>query len=141
MSETKTGRNLWSKKLFLRMLVGYLLVPWLPSVLMMAWAARGRVPLEDWLGIGVIYEVVGLAAMLGLGTPLLFCYLRLGWTGFLPFMAAGGLCAGITSYAFLRHDRDLFMVGFFTVSGLVCGLFFRAVLFGFRRYPSVARSV
>ncbi len=89
--------------------------------------------LGNWLGIVLIYGVFGFAAMLALGTPLLFCYLRLGWTGFLPFMAGGGVCAGITSWALLRRSHDLGMVEFFTVTGIISGLLFRVILFGIQR--------
>jgi hypothetical protein len=89
-------------------------------------------PVGDWLGIFLLYGGFGLAAMIVLGTPLLFCYLRLGWTGFLPFMAGGGVCAGITSYAILRGDPNLRSVELFTITGIVSGMFFRMILFGLR---------
>ena len=95
-------------------------------------------PPPDWMGIVILYYVFGFAAMLVLGTPLLFFYLKLGWTNFLAFIVGGGLCAAITSYAMTPTPQDLGLVLFFTFTGLVSGFVFRLTLFGFQQQlPSV----
>jgi len=125
--------RLQSKDFFLRLLVSYFLIPLIPpALLLLRTPGVSRMAFGDWLGIVLIYAAFGLAVMLVLGTPLLFCYSRLGWTGFLPFMAGGGVCAGITSYAVLRGGRNTGLIGFFAVAGILSGLFFRLILFGLR---------
>ena len=128
----------WRSKSFLvRLLVSYALIPFIPPFLMLSrMPGVVHISFGDWLGIVVLYGVFGLGAMLALGTPLLFCYLRLGWTGFLPFMAGGGACAGITSYAFLRGGREVSLIEFLIVAGIISGALFRAILFGLWRHPS-----
>jgi hypothetical protein len=124
-----------------RLLLSLLLVPLVPpGLLLLSMRGTGRMTFGDWMGIGLLYGAFGLAALLALGMPLLIVWLRLGWTGFLPFMAGGGLCAGVTSYAVLRGVRDPGMVGFFTVTGIVSGLVFRLLLFGTRRNPAAGES-
>ena len=97
--------------------------------------------LGDWLGIVVIYGALGFAALFGLGTPLLFCYLRLGWTGFIAFMAGGGLCAGVTAYALSGQQKGLSEAALFTISGVISGLFFRIILFGFGQHSFAISNV
>jgi hypothetical protein len=132
----------WQRKGFLlRVLLSYVVIPVIPPVLLLA-RTRGssHIAFGDWLGILLLYSVFGFAAMVVLGTPLLFFYLRLGWTGFLAFMAGGGLCAAITSYAVLRGQRDLSLVEFFAIAGIIAGLLFRVILFGIRRQIAAAES-
>ncbi len=112
-----------------------MLVPLIPPVLLVLMTARRGgwvIAFGDWPGI-VFLGIFGFAAMIALGTPLLFCYLRLGWTGFVPFMAGGGICAGITSYAVLhRGPNTAIGVEYFIIPGIVAGAFFRMILFGFQ---------
>ena len=106
------------------------MVPSVPPAFLLL-SARGHGH-SDWFGLFLLYGLFGLAAMLVLGTPLLFCYLRLGWTGFLSFMAAGGFCAGLTAYAMGGSKQDLEMVAFFATTGIISGSVFRIILFGFK---------
>jgi hypothetical protein len=123
----------WRRQGFLlRLLVSYFVIPAVPPVVMLVtMQGSGRMGFGDWMGIVLLYGIFGFAAMVALGTPLLLCFLRLGWTGFVPFITGGGLCAGTTSYAVLRggHWGE---VELFTITGLVSGLFFQMILFGFR---------
>lgn len=128
----------WTWKFALRLLASYVVIPLVPGGLL-ALSTRGSA--GDLLGIVYIYAIFGFGAMAVLGTPLLLVYLRLGWTGFLPFIAAGGVCAGITAYIIRRASQGLGMVSFFTVSGLIAGLLFRAMLFGFRQQPASERRL
>jgi hypothetical protein len=91
----------------------------------------------DWLGIFLLYGVFGFAAMLVLGIPLLFCFLRFGWTGFIPFMLAGGALAWLTSFAVLGGGHNLPLVELFGLAGILSGFCFRLILFGFR-HPTTA---
>lgn len=121
----------WSKKLFLRLALSYLLVPLVPPVLLLLSMGQGRpIAFNDRMGFVYIYGFFGLATMIGLGAPLLLLYLRLGWTGFLPFLVGGGLCAGITAFALRGPSASWGMVMFFTGTGILAGLLFRLILFG-----------
>lgn len=115
-------------------MVAYLLLPFVPPILLLSrsWPST-HLTFVDSIGIVLLYAVFGFAALLFLGTPLLFLYLRLGWTGFLPFMAGGGICAAVTSYAVLRNGRNGPLIEFLTIAGIVCGLLLRLILFGFRQ--------
>lgn len=125
----------WTKAFYWRLLASYFVIPLIPPALLLL-SMRGA--FSDWLGIVYIYGIFGVAAMVALGTPLLLCYLRVGWTGFLPFLAGGGLCAGITAYTLLNTSRDLRLMGFFTFTGIIAGLLFRVILFGFHPQPRPA---
>jgi len=91
----------FSKGLFGRLILSYFVVPFISSVLLLIKSFDRRTGIADWLGLVLLFGIFGLAAMLILGTPLVFCYLRLGWTGFLPFLLGGGICAAITARVFL----------------------------------------
>lgn len=117
-----------SRSFLLRVLLGYLLIPLIPPTLLLL-ATRGE-PSSDWQGVILIYGVFGLAAMLVLGSPLLFVFLRMGWTGFVHFMSGAALCAFITSYAVLHGRHDQPMIAFFTITGVISGFCFRIILFG-----------
>jgi hypothetical protein len=133
MTEKQPDRAWQSEGFIVRLLISYFVIPLIPPVLLLLSNRGFGMPVRDWLGIVLIYGVFGFAAMLLLGTPLLFCYLRLGWAGFLPFMAGGGVCAAITTYAVQRGGHNLGLAGFFAIAGAVSGLFFRMMLFGLRR--------
>lgn len=131
MSEKAPRRVLWSKKLVRRLLLSYALVPFIPPVLLLGRAVWHMNP-GDSLGILILYWIFGLGAMAVFGTPLLFVYLRLGWTGFLPFLAGGGGCAAITA-ALLSGPHGKGMIETFGALGAVSGIFFRVLLFGIRK--------
>jgi hypothetical protein len=133
MTRTRSSFR-WTKSFFLRLLASYIVIPLVPGSLL-ALGTRGAG--GYWLAFVYIYGIFGLAAMVVLGTPLLFVYLRLGWTGFVPFMAAGGACAGITAFALGPPRGGTQGVIFFAITGLIAGLFFRVTLFGFRRQPAL----
>jgi hypothetical protein len=116
-------------------LLGYLLIPLIPPMLLMLATRGGPNLLSDRLGVILIYGVFGLAAMLVLGLPLLFVFLRMGWNGFVHFMSGAALCAFITSYAVLHGHHDQPMIAFFTITGLIAGFCFRIILFGFDPVP------
>jgi hypothetical protein len=128
-------RILPSRSFLLRVLLGYLLIPLIPPILLMLATQGGPNLLSDRLGVILVYGVFGLAAMLMLGSPLLFVFLRRVWTGFVNFMCGAALCAFITSYAMLRGQHNQPMIAFFTVTGLVSGFGFRIILFGFDPVP------
>lgn len=112
------------KGLALRLVMSYLLVPLVPPL------ALGLSMSHLDPALTLIYFPFGFAAIVVLGTPLLFCFLRLGWTGFFPFMMAGGFCAGITAY--LARPSP---VGLFAQTGIMSGLVFRIILLGIREEP------
>lgn len=121
----------WSKGFFLRLALSYVLVPLVPPVLLLlSMGLGGPMASNDRLAFVCIYGLFGLATMIGLGAPLLLLYLRLGWTGFLPFLAGGSVCAAITSYALRGPSSGWGMVPFFTGTGALAGLLFRLILFG-----------
>lgn len=127
-------RAFWKdKNAVRRLVVAYLVLPFVPPILLLlrSWPST-PLAFGDAIGIVLLYAAFGFAALLFLGAPLLLLYLRLGWTGFLPFMLAGGVCAAVTSYAVLRGVRNWPLVEFFIVAGIVCGLLFRLILFGSR---------
>jgi hypothetical protein len=128
-------RSPWqSSRFYSRLLLSYCLVPLVPGLYLMLSNHRVfALPLELWASSIVIYGIFGLAAVVVLGTPLLFLFIRLGWTGLFPFMAAGGACAAATSYAVLSGGHDLGMVYIFTKAGMVAGLLFRLILFGWKQ--------
>ena len=97
---------------------------------MITWSGAWRLPLGDSLGILLLYEVIGAVAMIILGTPLFWIYKKLGWTGWVPFMLGGGICATVTSALFLFTSHQFSQVPFFTVLGIGCGFVFRLVLYG-----------
>jgi len=97
---------------------------------------------NDRLAFVCIYGLFGLATMIGLGAPLLLLYLRLGWTGFVPFLAGGGLCAGITAYALRGPSNGWGQVLFFAGTGILAGVLFRLILFGLKPHaPASMRSL
>jgi len=117
-----------------RLLLAYVSIPFVPPFLLLFWSwPHSHLALADSAGIVLLYAVFGFASLLILGTPLLFCYFRLGWTGFVPFMAAGGFCAGLTSYLVLKGSRNFPLIEFFGIAGVLAGFFFRLILFGIRR--------
>jgi len=126
-------RLLPSRSFLLRLLLGYLLIPPIPPILLLL-AERGASN-SEWQGVILIYGVFGLAAMLVLGSPLLFVFLRMGWTGFVHFMSGAALCAFITSFAMLRGQHNQPIIAFFTITGVISGLCFRIILFGFDPVP------
>jgi hypothetical protein len=96
---------LWRTKRFLfRLLASYFLVPLVPSLLMQIHMQH----VSSFLVL--LYYFIGLIAMIALGTPLLFCFLQLSWSGFIPFLVGAGVCAGITSVGLLGPSPDLFQV-------------------------------
>lgn len=111
-----------------------MLLPFVPPILLLlrSWPFA-HLAFADAIGIVLLYAAFGFAALLFFGTPLLLLYLRLGWTGFPPFMVGGGVCAAVTSCAALRSVHNWPLVEFFTIAGIVCGLLFRLIVFGFRR--------
>jgi len=127
------------KVFFLRLALSLLLVPLAPPALLLLSNARTGAPLpfHDALGIFLIYGAFGLLAMVVLGMPLLFCLIRMGRTGFLPFIAGGAFCAGVVALAMLRAAKGLSLVPFFIGAGAVSGLVFRVILFGVRADRSV----
>ena len=127
----------WRTKGFLRrLLASYFLIPLVPPILLLSRTRGfGHTAPGDWAGIVALYFVLGFAAMILLGTPLLACYIRLGWTGFLSFMAGGGICAALTTYLALRGDQNLGLIQIFTVAGIISGGLFRLILFGLSRHP------
>ena len=129
------ARAFWKNKSAVRRLVAaYVVLPFVPPSLLLSWSwPFAHLSFGDAIGIVLLYAAFGLAAMLFLGAPLLFLYLRLGWTGFPPFMVGGGLCAALTSYVVLRNVRNWPFLEFFVVAGIFCGLLFRLIVFGFRR--------
>ncbi len=133
MTERQTGNSWRHKNFLLRLLASYLVIPIVPPVLLLLVTRSSEMPLSYWLGIVVIHGIFGFAAMVLLGTPLLFFFLRLHWTGFVPFMAGGGLCAGITSYTVLRGGGSQNMVVIFTLFGGISGALFRMTLFSLKR--------
>ncbi len=126
----------------LRIILAYLLVPLMPPVVMLTCSgAWWRMSLGDWLGILMLYALIGFLAMLVLGTPMLILYQRQRWTGWGAFAVGGGLCAAITSAVFLHQSRDAYQLLYFTVLGILAGLLFRTILFGFRLGHPFLRSV
>ena len=121
-----------------RVILAYLVVPLVPPVLMLVWSGAWRMRFGDWLGILLLYEVIGLLAMIVLGVPLLLLYKWRGWTGWGAFMLAGGACAALTSAMFLFTSRNLAQVPFFTTLGIVAGVVFRLVLYGASSSPRSA---
>jgi hypothetical protein len=124
----------WRRDGFLaRLLASYFVIPIVPPVLLLLMThGSSQMPLNLWLGEIGLYGIFGFAAMVALGTPLLLLFMRLDWTGFVPFMAGGGFCAGVTSYMVLRTGHDQNMVAIFTLFGIISGALFRLILFGLR---------
>ncbi len=120
----------WTKAFCLRLLASYVVIPLIPGCLL-ALIPRGAA--GDWLGFVYIYGIFALAAMVGMGTPMLFVYLRLGWTSFLPFMAASAVCSGITAFVLAAPHQELQTVIFFGTIGRIAGAVFRLILFGVRK--------
>jgi hypothetical protein len=127
----------WRTKGFLRrLLVSYFLIPLVPPILLLLRTRGfGHMALADWVGIVALYYALGFAAIILLGTPLLVGYIRLGWTGFLSFMAGGGICAAATTYVALHGNWNLGLIQVFTVAGIISGGLFRLILFGVSRHP------
>jgi hypothetical protein len=102
-------------------------------IFMMIRGARAM-SLGDWAGIVLLYILVGFAAMIVFGTPLVYLYSRLNWTGFFGVIAGGGLCAALT-YTLVMRRQITYLFPFFTIFGVVEGLVFRLILFGTRLRP------
>jgi hypothetical protein len=131
MARPPTRISSLGRGFFLRLLLGYCVIPLIPPLLLLFSLRADPRSGGEWQGAILIYGLFGLAAMVVLGSPLLFCFIRLGWTGFAAFTAGGGICAGITSYAVLRGSHNLPMIAFFGATGVISGLCFRMILFGF----------
>ncbi len=132
------------REFILRLFLAYFAVPLTGPALfvLQALCFGGRVSFRDALGVVLIYGVFGFVAMLVLGSPLLFLYSRLQWTGFPAFIGGGAFCAALM-YSLVARDRFApapFV--FFTLFGVVEGLALRLMLFGFsaRRERDTERS-
>ena len=121
-----------SREFLLRLALAYVIVPPSAPVLLIAWTLLGQaVRPADAAGIVLIYSFFSLAAMLAGGLPLLALYLWRGWTGYLAFAGGAAACAAATYLLVagpMQHQLWLF-----TLFGVVEGLLFRVVLFGFGR--------
>lgn len=98
--------------------------------------AMRHLALWDAFGFIVIYSMFCYAAMLVFGSPLLYLYKRLNWTGFLAFAAGGALCAAVTqmiAWAPVLPKHDFV---FLTLCGVVEGLVLRLILFGIALHPA-----
>lgn len=73
----------------------------------------------------------GSPAMIFVGIPLLYIYLRRGWTGFLPFLIGGGVCGIAIFGALLSTPLYPVVLRMYAACGLVGGALFRILLFGF----------
>jgi hypothetical protein len=114
-----------------RTVVGYLLTPLVPPMILLAGAQK--LPFWDAAGIIVLYWVFGFASIVVLGTPLLLLYRRLGWTGYVSFSIGGGVCAAITSSLVMRGMDGAGIIAMWAFTGAASGLVLRMTLFGFRR--------
>jgi len=129
----------FSKGLFGRLILSYFVVPFAtaaPALIVVKFVDR-RIGIADLFWWVVPLGIFGFGTMVVLGTPFLFCYFRLGWTGFWPFVLGGGICAAITARIFLQGDPVLLLL-YFALQGMVAGAAFRAILFGFRRKAGAA---
>lgn len=121
-----------SREFLLRLALAYVIVPPSAPVLLIAWTLLGQaVRPADAAGIVLIYSFFSLAAMVAGGLPLLALYLWRGWTGYLAFAGGAAACAAATyllAAGPMQHQLWLF-----TLFGVVEGLLFRVVLFGFGR--------
>jgi hypothetical protein len=93
-----------------------------------------HVSFHDWIEMLLFLPLVALfgsPAMIFLGMPLLCLYLRWGMTGFLPFMIGGGVCSTAVFAAILRGATQPEMLLMDTLCGVVGGMVFRVILFGF----------
>lgn len=90
---------------------------------------------QDRLGIlafAPFNDIIGTPAMIILGIPLLYLYLLFGLTGYIPFMIGGAGCVLAVFNAITPGPVQPAMSAINGVSGAICGLVFRVILFGFR---------
>lgn len=121
-----------SRKFLLRLALAYVVVPPSAPLLLAMWISMGRPQsTADLTGIVLIYSIFSLAAMVVGGLPLLALYLWRGWTGYLAFAGGAAACAAATYLSFAGPGQNQLWV--FTLCGVVEGVLFRVVLFGFRR--------
>jgi hypothetical protein len=113
-----------SGQFMLRLALAYLVVPW-------SGPALSLLVMHGGAGVMPIYALFSFAAMVLPGLPLLYLYARLGWTGFVPFIAGGALCAAATYALVMRGTpSDPAMFVFFTLFGVVEGAALRLILYG-----------
>ncbi len=89
--------------------------------------------LNDYLGNLMLYGTFTCFAMVILGLPLLWLYLRLNQRSFLAFAFGGGLCAIPPALVGSGRPTQLSTLMFYFVIGVIAGLTFRLILFGVRR--------
>jgi hypothetical protein len=135
-NETRTvphRHSSWNWKdrpLRLRLALTYILVPLSAPLCMVLLMIRGEraMSLGDWGGIVLLYTFFGFAAMIVFGTPLIYVYSRLNWTGFFAFIAGGAVCAALT-YTLVMRGHITSQFPFFTMFGVVEGFVLRLILF------------
>ena len=121
-----------------RLLGCYVLVPFVPSILLFLRTPRGVIccSVIGW-EIFLFIWCLRLRRYADIGNvPVLFGF-PFGSAGpdLFAFMGAGAVFAGLTSYAVLRGGPNLQLIEFFVVAGIVCGFCFRLILFGVGRQP------
>jgi hypothetical protein len=84
-----------------------------------------------------LWGPIGLAAMLVLGSPLLFLSIRYQWAGFLAYMAAGAFVPGSFPAPFCAMSTSSVSQDSALLTGVVSGLVLRLILFGYR---AIARA-
>lgn len=127
----------WNDRRFwVRLVFAYILVPPIAPFLLIA--SMRYNDLDHRLQIAYLYWLFCLAAMTILGAPLSYVYSRRGWSSFAAFMLGGAVCASTTVIVMYRGRIDVDQLKLFTTFGVVEGLIFRLVLFGFSADPSTS---
>jgi hypothetical protein len=133
VNQPHSSWNWKDKRLIHRLALAYFLVPVSAPILMVLLSMRGArlMSFPDWAGSVLLYGIFSFAAMVVFGTPLMYLYSRLNWTGFVAFIAGGAACALVTDILVMQ-GKITDQLAFFAMFGVVEGLVFRLILFGVR---------
>jgi hypothetical protein len=117
-----------------RLLLAFFVIPLLVPVLLAMGTRHGdgsRSGLNDYLSSLLLVGPVTFAAMVVLGLPLLFVFLRFDLTSLVAFGLGGGVCAVMTG-AIMGGPPHMETLVYYGFHGVIAGVVFRLILFGVR---------